>query len=175
MADAAPLAAPFPSQRTCLGTRGIVGEAVTAAGDGLSLTRAVIRRSCGTFDKPIIFAFHGYPLLIHRLTYRRTNHDNLHVRGYKEEGSTTTPFDMVVRNELDRFHLVNDVIDRVPGLDSRAAYAKQFVRDKLLEHRAYIVRHGEDLPEIRNWKWTGKTGSDAADPSMPRGHAPSVD
>ncbi len=106
-----------------------------------------------TRDRPIIFAFHGYPLLIHRLTYRRTNHDNIHVRGYKEEGTTTTPFDMVVLNDLDRFHLVGDVIDRVPGLGSRAAYAKQYLRDKLLDHKAYIHEHGIDMPEIRNWQW----------------------
>jgi xylulose-5-phosphate/fructose-6-phosphate phosphoketolase len=106
-----------------------------------------------TKDKPIIFAFHGYPWLIHRLTYRRTNHDNLHVRGYKEEGTTTTPFDMVVLNDLDRFHLVSDVIDRVPGLSSQAAYTKQYLRDKLLDHKAYIRKHGEDMPEIRNWRW----------------------
>jgi xylulose-5-phosphate/fructose-6-phosphate phosphoketolase len=106
-----------------------------------------------TKDKPIIFAFHGYPWLIHRLTYRRTNHGNLHVRGYKEEGTTTTPFDMVVRNDLDRFHLVADVIDRVPGLQTTAAYAKQAIRDKLLEHREYIERYGEDMPEIRDWIW----------------------
>jgi xylulose-5-phosphate/fructose-6-phosphate phosphoketolase len=106
-----------------------------------------------TKDKPVIFAFHGYPWLIHRLTYRRTNHRNLHVRGYKEEGTTTTPFDMVVLNDLDRFHLVGDVIDRVPSLGARAAYAKQFLRDKLMDHKNYIQQHGEDLPEIRNWKW----------------------
>jgi xylulose-5-phosphate/fructose-6-phosphate phosphoketolase len=106
-----------------------------------------------TTDRPIIFAFHGYPWLIHRLTYRRRNHANLHVRGYKEEGTTTTPFDMVVRNDLDRFHLVSDVIDRVPALGPRAAYAKQYIRDKLVEHREYIHRRGEDLPEIRNWRW----------------------
>jgi xylulose-5-phosphate/fructose-6-phosphate phosphoketolase len=106
-----------------------------------------------TTDKPIIFAYHGYPWLIHRLTYRRTNHDNLHVRGYKEEGTTTTPFDMVVRNDLDRFHLVDDVIDRVPKLGYMAAYAKQAVRDKIIEHKEYIKRYGEDMPEIRNWKW----------------------
>jgi len=107
-----------------------------------------------TKDKPIIFAYHGYPLLIHRLTYRRTNHKNLHVRGYKEEGTTTTPFDMVALNDLDRFHLVGDVIDRVPGLGSQAAYAKQYLRDKLLDHKNYIYKHGEDMPEIRNWKWS---------------------
>jgi xylulose-5-phosphate/fructose-6-phosphate phosphoketolase len=106
-----------------------------------------------TTDKPIIFAYHGYPWLIHRLTYRRTNHNNLHVRGYKEEGSTTTPFDMCVRNDLDRFHLVSDVIDRVPGLGYRHAHVKQWVRDKLVEHREYITRHGEDMPEIREWRW----------------------
>ena len=101
-----------------------------------------------TTDKPIIFAFHGYPWLIHRLTYRRTNHDNLHVRGYKEEGTTTTPFDMVVLNDLDRFHLVGDVIDRVPQLATRAAYVKQAIRDKLIEHKQYIAqarrRHAGD-------------------------------
>ncbi|MEO7299207.1 MAG: phosphoketolase family protein [Verrucomicrobiota bacterium] len=106
-----------------------------------------------TKDKPIIFAYHGYPWLIHRLTYRRTNHPNLHVRGYKEEGTTSTPFDMVVRNDLDRFHLVADVIDRVPQLGPRAAYVKQAIRDKLIEHKQYIAKHGEDLPEIRNWQW----------------------
>ncbi len=106
-----------------------------------------------TRDRPIIFAFHGYPWLIHRLTYRRTNHGNLHVRGYKEEGTITTPFDMTVLNDLDRFHLVADAIDRLPQLESRAAYVKQALRDKLIEHREYIVRHGEDLQEIREWRW----------------------
>ena len=106
-----------------------------------------------TTDKPILFAYHGYPWLIHRLTYRRTNHRNLHVRGYKEEGTTTTPFDMLVRNDMDRFHLVADVIDRVPELGYRAAHVKQLVRDKRTEHREYIVRHGQDMPEIRHWQW----------------------
>ncbi len=107
-----------------------------------------------TKDRPIIFAYHGYPWLIHRLTYRRTNHGNLHVRGYKEEGTTTTPFDMVVRNDLDRFHLVGDVIDRVKGLASKGAYIKQLMRDKLIEHRQYICEHGEDMPEVREWRWS---------------------
>ncbi len=106
-----------------------------------------------TTDKPIIFAFHGYPWLIHRLTYRRTNHRNLHVRGYKEEGKTTTPFDMVVLNDLDRFHLVADVIDRVPKLGYLAAYAKQAIRDKKIDHKTYIAKYGDDMPEIKNWKW----------------------
>jgi len=101
----------------------------------------------------MIFAFHGYPWLIHRLTYRRTNHDNIHVRGYKEEGTTTTPFDMCVLNELDRFHRVSDVIDRVPKLGPRAAYAKQAIRDKLIEHREYIARYGDDMPDISGWRW----------------------
>ncbi len=106
-----------------------------------------------TRDRPIVFAYHGYPWLIHRLTYRRTNHPNLHVRGYKEEGTITTPFDMAVLNDLDRFHLVGDVIDRVPALASRAAHVKAWIRDKLIEHREYITAHGEDLPEIRDWRW----------------------
>jgi xylulose-5-phosphate/fructose-6-phosphate phosphoketolase len=106
-----------------------------------------------TTDKPILFAFHGYPWLIHRLAYRRHNHDNLHVRGYKEEGTTTTPFDMVVRNDLDRFHLVMDVIDRVPKLGYRAAHLRQLMRDKLTEHAHYITRRGEDMPEVRDWVW----------------------
>jgi xylulose-5-phosphate/fructose-6-phosphate phosphoketolase len=110
-----------------------------------------------TQDKPIIFAYHGYPWLIHRLAYRCTNHKNLHVRGYKEEGTTTTPFDMVVLNDLDRFHLVGDVIDRVPGLSTRAAYVKQALRDKLIDHKNYIHKYGQDMPEIRNWRW-GQTG-----------------
>jgi xylulose-5-phosphate/fructose-6-phosphate phosphoketolase len=106
-----------------------------------------------TRDRPIVFAFHGYPWLIHRLTYRRANHENLHVRGYKEEGTTTTPFDMAVLNDLDRFHLVGDVIDRLPQLGARAAYAKQAIRDALIEHRQYIVEHGEDQPQVLGWRW----------------------
>jgi xylulose-5-phosphate/fructose-6-phosphate phosphoketolase len=105
-----------------------------------------------TKDKPIIFAYHGYPWLIHRLTYRRTNHGNLHVRGYKEEGTTTTPFDMLVQNDLDRFHLVLDVIDRVPRLGARAAYVMQTMHQRLIEHRRYIRQHGEDLPGVRSWR-----------------------
>jgi xylulose-5-phosphate/fructose-6-phosphate phosphoketolase len=109
-----------------------------------------------TTDKPIIFAYHGYPWLIHRLTYRRTNHGNLHVRGYKEEGTTTTPFDMVVLNTLDRFHLVMDVANRVAKLQPQAAHIKQRMRDKLSQHTQYIHEHGEDMPEIRDWKWPGQ-------------------
>ena len=109
-----------------------------------------------TTDKPIIFAYHGYPWLIHRLTYRRTNHKNLHVRGYVEEGTTTTPFDMVVLNRLDRFTLVESVIDRVPKLGYIAAYAKQAVRNKLIEHKEYIREYGDDVPEIRDWTWPGE-------------------
>jgi xylulose-5-phosphate/fructose-6-phosphate phosphoketolase len=115
-----------------------------------------------TVDKPIIFAFHGYPWLIHRLAYRRNGHKNIHVRGYKEEGTTSTPFDMCVMNELDRYHLVGDVIDRVPKLGSSAAYAKQAIRDKLLEHKEYIGEYGDDLPEIRNWSWGGASIAAAA-------------
>ncbi len=106
-----------------------------------------------TRDKPVIFAFHGYPWLIHRLTYRRTNHENFHVRGYKEEGTITTPFDMTVLNDLDRFHLVMDAVDRLPQTGDRGIYLKQRIKDKLIEHRGYIAKHGEDMPEIRNWNW----------------------
>jgi xylulose-5-phosphate/fructose-6-phosphate phosphoketolase len=106
-----------------------------------------------TTNKPVIFAYHGYPWLIHRLTYRRTNHENLHVRGYKEEGTTTTPFDMAVLNDLDRYHLVIDVIDRVPGLGTRYAHLKEDVRDMLVEHKQYIREHGDDLPAVRDWVW----------------------
>jgi xylulose-5-phosphate/fructose-6-phosphate phosphoketolase len=108
-----------------------------------------------TRDKPIVFAFHGYPWLIHRLTYRRPNHDNLHVRGYKEEGTTTTPFDMTVLNDLDRFHLALDVIERVPRLASVVTHEKQLFRNRLIEHKLYIAEHGDDMPEIRDWKWSG--------------------
>jgi xylulose-5-phosphate/fructose-6-phosphate phosphoketolase len=106
-----------------------------------------------TRDRPIVFAYHGYPWLIHRLAYRRTNHDNLHVRGYKEEGTTTTPFDMLVRNDMDRYHLVQDVIDRVPSLGTRCALLRQKMADKLVEHEEYIRAHGDDMPEVRDWKW----------------------
>jgi xylulose-5-phosphate/fructose-6-phosphate phosphoketolase len=104
-------------------------------------------------DKPIIFAYHGYPWLIHRLTYRRAAHNHLHVRGFKEEGTTTTPFDMTVRNDLDRFHLAGDVVDRVPRLQRVSAHFKQFLRDKLVQHRQYVHEHGDDLPEVKNWSW----------------------
>jgi xylulose-5-phosphate/fructose-6-phosphate phosphoketolase len=106
-----------------------------------------------TTDRPVIFAYHGYPTLIHRLTYRRAGHGNLHVRGYMEEGTTTTPFDMLVMNNMDRFHLVIDVIDRVPGLARRAAVLRQQMVDKRTQHREYVRRTGEDLPEVRDWRW----------------------
>jgi xylulose-5-phosphate/fructose-6-phosphate phosphoketolase len=108
-----------------------------------------------TKDKPVVFAFHGYPWLIHRLTYRRHNHDSMHVRGYKEEGTTTTPFDMTVLNEIDRLHLALDVIHRVPKLREAAAQQEQFLHNRLLEHKLYITAHGDDMPEIRDWKWPG--------------------
>src|SRR6185369_10392332 len=106
-----------------------------------------------TTDKPVIFAYHGYPWLIHRLTYRRTSHHNLHVRGYKEEGTTTTPFDMVMLNDMDRYHLVIDVIDRVPGLGSKAGHVRQAMVDKRIEARAYTRENGDDIPEVRDWVW----------------------
>jgi xylulose-5-phosphate/fructose-6-phosphate phosphoketolase len=108
-----------------------------------------------TTDRPIVFAYHGYPWLIHRLTYRQTNHRNLHVRGYKEEGTTTTPFDMVMLNDLDRFHLVMDVIDRVPGLGAEAAHLRQEMVDRRLQARAYTRATGDDLAEVRDWTWSG--------------------
>jgi xylulose-5-phosphate/fructose-6-phosphate phosphoketolase len=107
-----------------------------------------------TKDKPIIFAFHGYPWLIHRLTYRRTNHDNLHVRGYKEEGTITTAFDMTVLNDMDRFHLTMDTIDRLPQTDAAGAALKEQLIGKLRAHKAYIYEFGEDMPEIRSWQWS---------------------
>jgi xylulose-5-phosphate/fructose-6-phosphate phosphoketolase len=106
-----------------------------------------------TVDKPIVFAFHGYPWLIHRLAYRRHNHDNLHVRGYKEEGTTTTAFDMTVLNEIDRLHLALDVIHRVPKLQNIADEQKHFLRNRLIDHKLYITQYGDDMPEIRDWKW----------------------
>jgi xylulose-5-phosphate/fructose-6-phosphate phosphoketolase len=106
-----------------------------------------------TTDKPIIFAFHGYPWLIHRLTYRRHGHSNLHVRGYKEEGTTTTPFDMTVLNDLDRFHLVEAVLDHMPGMSTQTAHLRQKISEHLVAHREYIERHGQDMPEISGWKW----------------------
>jgi xylulose-5-phosphate/fructose-6-phosphate phosphoketolase len=106
-----------------------------------------------THDKPVIFAYHGYPWLIHRLTYRRTNHDNFHVRGYIEEGTTTTPFDMTVLNQLDRFDLALDVIDRVPRLRDRGAHAREWLRNRLIEHTHHVRTYGEDLPEVREWQW----------------------
>jgi xylulose-5-phosphate/fructose-6-phosphate phosphoketolase len=112
-----------------------------------------------TTSRPVVFAYHGYPLLIHRLTYRRANHDNIHVRGYKEEGTTTTPFDMVMLNDLDRFHLVIDVIDRVPQLRERAAHLRQHMSDERLRHRAYTREHGDDPPELRDWTWPDPAAS----------------
>ena len=118
-----------------------------------------------TVDRPVIFAYHGYPTLIHRLTYRRRNHPNFHVRGYKEEGTTTTPFDMVMLNDMDRFHLVIDVIDRVAGLGSRAALMRQRMTDERLRHRAYTREVGDDMPDVRDWAWPfegrGLTPTDA--------------
>ncbi len=111
-----------------------------------------------TTDRPIIFAYHGYPWLIHRLTYRRTNHDQLHVRGYVEEGTTTTPFDMCVLNRIDRFSLAIDVIDRVPRLQGISAHHREHLRNKLIEHRQHIRTHGEDMPEVRDWQWSMAQG-----------------
>jgi xylulose-5-phosphate/fructose-6-phosphate phosphoketolase len=123
-----------------------------------------------TTSQPVIFAYHGYPSLIHRLTYRRTNHSNIHVRGYNEEGTTTTPFDMVMLNDLDRFHLVMDVIDRVPGLGERSAHLRQLMVDERLRHRAYTREHGEDPPDVTGWCWPGigstEIGGEPSDPGM---------
>jgi xylulose-5-phosphate/fructose-6-phosphate phosphoketolase len=109
-----------------------------------------------TTGKPVIFAFHGYPTLIHRLTYKRTNHGNFHVHGYKGEGTTTTPFDMVVMNRLDRFHLAMDAVSRLPALNGHSEQFRRTFEEKLQEHQAYVEQHGQDLPEIRNWKWHGQ-------------------
>jgi xylulose-5-phosphate/fructose-6-phosphate phosphoketolase len=122
----------------------------------VDLMRLQPRSELFTKDKPVIFAFHGYPWLIHRLTYRRTNHDNVHVRGYKEEGTITTAFDMTVLNDLDRFHLVMDVVDRLPQTGDKGIYLKQQLKDKLVEHKQYIDKYGEDMPEIRTWQWSAK-------------------
>ena len=140
------------------GQRGRPDDA--AAADASTRTGCPTREFDALFttDKPVIFAYHGYPWLIHRLTYRRTNHDNLHVRGYKEEGTTTTPFDMVVLNDLDRFHLVIDVIDRVPGLGERAARLRQRMVDTRLRTRAYTREQGEDHPEVSEWRWSPQSG-----------------
>ena len=121
-----------------------------------------------TRDRPVIFAYHGYPWLIHRLTYRRTNHDNIHVRGYKEEGTTTTPFDMTVMNQVDRFDLAIDVIDRVPRLQPRAGHVREALRNKLIEHRIYVRRYGEDMPEVREWQWTREPGPEVRTGDAPR-------
>jgi xylulose-5-phosphate/fructose-6-phosphate phosphoketolase len=120
-----------------------------------------------TTDRPVIFAYHGYPWLIHRLTYRRTNHPNLHVRGYVEEGSTTTPFDMCVMNRMDRYNLAIDVIDRVPRLRTVGAHARDRLRDQIIEHRRYVRTHGEDLPEIRDWQWSARPGPVVAGENEP--------
>jgi xylulose-5-phosphate/fructose-6-phosphate phosphoketolase len=111
-----------------------------------------------TKDRPVIFAYHGYPWLIHRLTYKRTNHPNIHVRGYKEEGTTTTPFDMAVMNHIDRFNLAIDVIDRVPRLAATSAGARELFKNELIRHRQYVRSQGEDLPEITNWAWSPAPG-----------------
>jgi xylulose-5-phosphate/fructose-6-phosphate phosphoketolase len=122
-----------------------------------------------TRSQPVIFAYHGYPALIHRLTYRRHNHDGMHVRGYKEEGTTTTPFDMVMLNDLDRFHIVMDVIDRVPGLGERMVHLRQHMADERLRHRTYTREVGDDMPDVRDWVWPGESPPPAADADALRG------
>jgi xylulose-5-phosphate/fructose-6-phosphate phosphoketolase len=122
-----------------------------------------------TRERPVIFAYHGYPALIHKLTYKRTNHAGMHVRGYREEGTTTTPFDMVMLNNLDRFHLVMDVIDRVPGLAERAATLRQHMTDARLSHREYTRRVGDDAPDVRDWVWPGATPPPQASTDAQRG------
>jgi xylulose-5-phosphate/fructose-6-phosphate phosphoketolase len=119
-----------------------------------------------TTNRPVIFAYHGYPSLIHRLTYSRDGHNNIHVRGYLEEGTTTTPFDMLVLNNMDRFHLVMDVIDRVPGLGDRAAWLRQEMVDNRTRHWAYVREHGEDLPEVRNWVWPAAAAAAGTAPQL---------
>jgi xylulose-5-phosphate/fructose-6-phosphate phosphoketolase len=114
-----------------------------------------------TDDRPVVFAFHGYPWLIHRLIYKRANHDNFHVHGYREEGTTTTPFDMTVLNRLDRFSLASDAIDRVPRLREQAGHVQQLLRDRLLDHRAYVRQHGVDMPEIAQWRWPDRAARSA--------------
>jgi xylulose-5-phosphate/fructose-6-phosphate phosphoketolase len=121
-----------------------------------------------TRDKPVIFAYHGYPWLIHRLTYKRTNHDNFHVRGYIEEGTTTTPFDMTVLNKIDRFNLAIDVIDRVPRLQATSGTVRESLKDKLIEHRIYVRSHGQDMPEVREWKWGARPGPTERTPAPAR-------
>ena len=143
----------FPGSEDSRRQRGRPDDAAAVERTSARPDRIEISIRMFTTDKPVIFAFHGYPWLIHRLTYRRTNHDNLHVRGYKEEGTTTTPFDMTVLNDLDRFHLAGDVVDRVPRLQRIGAHFKQYLRDKLIDHKQYIVKYGDDMPEIKNWKW----------------------
>ncbi|MEO8084095.1 MAG: phosphoketolase, partial [Ardenticatenales bacterium] len=128
-----------------------------------------------TPDKPIIFAFHGYPSLIHQLTYRRTNHDNLHVRGYKEEGTITTPFDMTVRNDLDRYHLAMDAIDRLPQVGEKGIALRRRLREKRIEHRQYIERYGQDMPEIREWRWGATPDATTQDVAPPSDDPPTTD
>ncbi len=128
-------------------------------------------------DVPVVFAYHGYPWLIHRLTYRRANNEHLHVRGYKEEGTTTTPFDMVMMNDMDRFHLVIDVVDRTPGLGTRAASLRQEMVDLRREARQWTRDHGDDLPLVRDWRWSdeGERPGEGRSPSVTAAAATSAD